>query len=76
MTVSIRLSCGGCSAEADGVVPIRRNWEPVFGGSICRAVETPVTDATPAGWVMFDPYTAGTYCPSCWADIEGDEVPS
>ena len=32
-------------------------------------IRTTLQAVVPAGWVMSDPYTRCTYCPSCWESI-------
>lgn len=71
MTVNLDLSCGGCDATAR-VGPLRRRAETIFGGGLCRIVTDDPEDLTPEGWVMFDPWTYCTYCPTCWAEISAN----
>lgn len=59
--IRLLFSCGGCDATAEGTGPLRRN------------PSNTVEDVTPEGWVAFDPYTYCTYCPKCWAKIEGGD---
>lgn len=68
MSVMLDLQCGGCAATAR-VGPLRRRAESVFGGDLCRMVTDDPERFTPAGWVLWDPYTYCTYCPACWAEI-------
>lgn len=72
MTVMLTLSCNGaCGAEVE-VGPLRRRHESLFGGPLCVVVTDELESLTPEGWVMFDPYTFMTYCPSCWAGITAE----
>lgn len=75
MGVRLLLSCGGCDATAEGTAPLRRRFHGTQGdwGIGTYSVDHPET-LTPAGWVMFDPYTQATYCADCWAQIDPDEV--
>jgi hypothetical protein len=75
MPTYIKMTCGGCDAEAQVVLP-PRTFVSVSGKSwglgsyryptIAEAVE-------PTGWTHSDPYTGCTYCPECWKDIEHGE---
>lgn len=72
MSVTVKFSCSGCDATADGVGPIERRWVSTYGGKIHHTEQTPIGDLAPEGWVPFDPYTLVTYCPTCWASIEAE----
>lgn len=74
MSVSLTLKCDGCSATTEPV-RVRREFISINGkgygfGSwhVPRVDEVECAD----GWVMFDPYTSCTYCPTCWQTIEAD----
>lgn len=69
MTVTLELRCGGCDERAT-VGPLRKRFHGTRGdwGLGVPRVD-PVEDLAPDGWVMFDPYTYCTYCPTCWASI-------
>lgn len=64
--------CGGCDAEAKSRA-LSRRFESVSGRSygFGRWIYDTPESVAPAGWVVFDPYTGCTYCPSCWREIEG-----
>ena len=74
MTTRLHLRCGGCDAEAYSE-PIRKRFEGVTGRPYgFGSWRQPDLDAAvPDGWVWSDPYTACTYCPTCWAEIEVSE---
>ncbi len=72
MTVTVKFSCGGCPAEADGTAFLQRRFHAFSGrghGLGYHSFDT-VMDVVPEGWIAFDPYTGACYCPTCWADIE------
>ena len=71
MTIDVQFSCGGCEAKATG--QLKSNFEGFNGKSYGWGVrrETTAQEAAPEGWIAFDPYTFCTYCPTCWAGIEG-----
>lgn len=72
MSVTVKFSCGGCDAVADGTTFLRREFVSVSGRSYGFGSFRPanaVEDVTPEGWVAFDPYTGCCYCPTCWASI-------
>jgi hypothetical protein len=73
MSVMIELSCSGCMDATIRVGPLRKRFHGTRGewGWGSASVDS-IEDLTPEGWVMFDPYTYCTYCPSCWAGIQGD----
>ena len=72
MTTKLLMQCDGCGAEAK-TESIRMKFHSFNGKGygfgqwhppdIDKAVE-------PTGWMWCDPYTACTYCPTCWAEIE------
>ncbi len=66
MSVTVRFSCGGCDATAEGTNRLRLACGSMRG-TIMPA--NTVEDVTPEGWVAFDPYTGACYCPRCWAQI-------
>lgn len=72
MSVRLVLHCGGCDAVAEAG-PLRKRWVPVrVGSNYGTTVIDDPEPLTPEGWVMFDPYTYATYCPTCWESIECD----
>ena len=73
MPIDATFRCGGCDASATVSNAIHRRFQSFSGrGHGFGAYRvTPVEDAAPDGWVAFDPYTQVTYCPECWASIEG-----
>lgn len=72
MATTLKLVCD-CGATHE-TAPIRKSFVSFSGRAhglgqwhmpdINAAVE-------PSGWVWSDPYTQCTYCPKCWAEIEG-----
>lgn len=69
--IRLLLSCGGCDATAisDGLLTTEfisfSGRGHGFGVWKLRDPE----EIAPPGWVLFDPYTACTYCPDCAADL-------
>ena len=73
MTVTVKFSCGGCDAVAEGTDWLRREFRSISGRSYGLGHVVPantVEDVTPDGWIAFDSYTYATYCPKCWSEIE------
>lgn len=79
MSVDIVYRCDGCEAVRRAV-SVRREYDVVVPGVIVRdgeawdkvAVRTPtIESAAPSCWMVWDPYTSGTYCPDCWDRIQG-----
>ena len=67
MSITLNFSCGGCDAAAPSTTFLsRRRRDP-------KTLTTAVQSIAPDGWIAFDPYTSCTYCPKCWAEIEGYE---
>jgi hypothetical protein len=75
--VDITYRCTGCFAEetVQDVRPLQDAEHGVRFGMVRYAVPT-IELAAPKGWVAWDPYTLCTYCPACWATIEGAAVSS
>lgn len=73
MIVTVHLACSGCEATAEGTGPLRKRFHGSHGdwGWGSYRVED-VEALAPEGWVMFDPYSATTYCPECWSSITAD----
>lgn len=74
VTATLTYCCGGCSVEIT-VDSIRLKSEFSYLGN-WRHKHMPALDIealAPEGWVASDPYTACTYCPDCWAGIEGEQ---
>lgn len=73
MSVTVKFTCDGCFAEAEGTAPIRKHFVSVSGRSYgigsYRYTNT-VADVAPEGWWAFDPYTQLCYCPTCRESIE------
>ncbi len=71
---TITYGCGGCHEEfTTEPISIRARTESAFGGPIVKVIVKPKLDAeehAPEGWVVYDPYTLVTYCPTCWDDVE------
>ena len=77
MSVTVKFSCDGCDAAAEGTGSMRVEFRSVSGRSWGLGSPVPVNtvrDVTPEGWVAYDPYTYCTYCPTCWAAIEHGDV--
>ena len=78
MSVTVHYRCGGCSAEADGTKPIRKEFRSFSGRSYgigFLVFANSAESVAPEGWVPFDPYTYACYCPECWAEIESTPTP-
>ena len=83
MGVRLAFACDGCFVTAEGTDRLRKRFTSFSGrdhGVGTYAVDG-VESVVPEGWVVFDPYTQCTYCPSCWSLIEdgastSDEPPS
>ena len=73
MSVTVKFTCDGCFAEAEGTAPIRKHFVSVSGRSYgigsFRYTNT-VAEVAPEGWWAFDPYTQLCYCPECRKGIE------
>lgn len=69
---TLHFACSGCDATAEGTKPLRQGIVTEHGLAVepVRAIDT-----VPEGWVLFDPYTGCTYCPTCWQEIEGGVRP-
>ena len=76
MSVTVHYRCDGCDAEADGVMPIRKEFRSFSGrgyGIGTTVFADSIESVAPEGWMPFDPYTYACYCPKCWKEIEGEE---
>ena len=72
----LTFTCGGCDAEATVPVAASVHLAPVSTTTTRAAVTLPkITDLTPDGWVVNEPYTFCTYCPTCWQEITREEHP-
>lgn len=71
MAVHLVLECGGCNAAAT-TERLRKEFHGINGRPWGFGVGkvNDVEELTPPGWVMFDPWTYCTYCPTCWAEIQ------
>jgi hypothetical protein len=72
MTVTVHYACDGCSATAEGTERLRAEFRSVSGRSYGFGSVQPVNSpqsVAPEGWVVFDPWTFATYCPTCWKSI-------
>lgn len=73
MSAYVQISCDGCDKEARSE-RVSRTFNSFngrgygFGRWHIPSIEEV---ASQIGWVVFDPYTGCTYCPECWAEIEG-----
>lgn len=79
LQIDIHFDCGGCDAKETVHTSISREFTSFSGRSfgfgtynLTPSSSKMVKAATPDGWVAFDPYTSCTYCPKCWASIEGE----
>lgn len=75
MSTKIKLNCDGCDAETE-TARISKTFVSVSGRGYGRGSwrNPSIDDAVePTGWVWSDPCTSCTYCPSCWAEIAGDD---
>jgi len=70
--IKLDLRCT-CGATATGT--LHRDFRPLFHGGDSGLGRWVLRAEGPSGWVLFDPYTNVTYCPSCWADIEAPDNP-
>lgn len=71
--MTLHLECGGCFLKATTKATLSRVFKSFSGkghGWGSYSIEMSEPDY-PEGWVPFDPYTGCTYCPDCWASIEG-----
>lgn len=76
MSVTVKFSCNGCNAVAEGTKPLRREFVSFSGRSYgwgTHRMTVGVEDVLPEGWVAFDPCTQCCYCPTCWAGIVGED---
>jgi hypothetical protein len=71
VSTRLHLRCDGCFKEAEGGY-LRKKFASVSGRSYgFGSWQMPNIDAAvPDGWVWSDPFTACTYCPECWKEIE------
>ncbi len=67
MSTRLHLRCDGCFKEAEGGY-LRKTFQSVSGVGVWQMPD--LEKAVPDGWVWSDPYTACTYCPECWKEIE------
>lgn len=78
MSVTLLLRCNGCDAQVE-TAPWRCEYVPIGPTNFVQRRTPDVQTIVPDGWQMWDPYTLATYCPECWASIEGgtgaDEQP-
>ena len=69
--VIITYYCDGCDAKAETQGHLKSKFQGVNGRSWGFGAWTEETEHNaPEGWVIFDPYTACTYCEVCWSSIE------
>lgn len=77
MPVKVIFECSGCWKTADGTDGLRKEFRSVSGRSYGFGSAVPantVEDITPDGWVAYDPWTYCTYCPTCYAEVCGDDA--
>ena len=75
MTITVKYECGGCFKSEEWKRPQRRFISINGKGYGFGSYKTDdLESVAPDGWVAFDPYTGCTYCPECWASIEGVEA--
>jgi len=72
VTTKLLLACDGCGVKATSEKWLSRSFHGVNGKSygFGHWKTTKPEDIAPEGWVILDPYTGCTYCPTCWAEIE------
>lgn len=75
MSMTLKLECDGQCGAFIETERFRRWFRSFDGKGWGWGVweETEVKDLIPEGWQGLDPYTGMTYCPTCWAEIIGDE---
>lgn len=77
MATVLKLKCDAqCGAETQ-TEPIFRTFKGLTTNKNCGiGVYTlpHIMDLVPKGWIYPDPYTGCTYCPSCWAKIDGPQT--
>lgn len=76
MSTRLHLKCDGCDAETH-TERITRTFQSFNGrGYGFGRYHYPSIDdvVTPTGWVWSDPYTGCTYCPTCWKEIDSEQV--
>ena len=72
MTLKIIFPCSGCDAKSEGTGTIRGRFVSITGrdyGFGSMQQDKSIESVAPESWVVFDPYTGCTYCPSCWQSI-------
>ena len=70
---TLTISCCGCDAVAEVAVEVEVATEPISASWAKVSTRIPsVVDLIPDGWMVSDPYTHLTYCPTCWAQIDAD----
>lgn len=77
MATTIRMTCDGCNSTVE-TERVKMEFCSFNGRGygFGKWLEPSISDAvTPTGWVWSDPYTSCTYCPTCWAGIEGNKEP-
>ena len=75
MGIKTWFHCDGCDEVEQGK-DLERNFKRVGHdehGNWGVTYDTTAVDATPDGWIAFDPYTKCTYCPTCWAELDPPE---
>lgn len=72
MSVTLKFSCNGCDAVAEGTGRLCKEFLSFsgrdYGFGTLRWITKP-EDVAPEGWIAADDYTYMTYCPACWAEI-------
>jgi len=73
--ITVKFNCGGCDKTVDGTTFLSSHFHGITGDSygFGHWKNDKAEDVCPEGWIAFDPYTRGTYCPECWAEIISDE---
>ena len=70
---TLRYECAGCDNTAEVPVRVEIFTEPIGPTWVKVTTRLPkLPDLTPDGWMVSDPYTHLTYCPTCWALIAAD----
>jgi len=67
------FTCTGCDAEETVPVVASVTIGSVTPTTVRARLKVPsIADLALEGWVVNEPYTFCTYCPDCWAEIQGD----
>jgi hypothetical protein len=69
--IKLTFKCGGCAAEATTEAK-SAHFDSVNGRGwgFGRWAYPTIAECAPEGWIAYDPYTQGQYCPECWDEID------